>query len=73
MTVSTANTTDVYRLPVGIRTVKVDGTKFLINNKPFYFKGVGKHEDADVSIFHKTANGWVPLEKGFSMTKGESR
>lgn len=39
---------DVYRLPVGIRTVKVEGTQFLINGKPFYFKGFGKHEDMDV-------------------------
>lgn len=39
---------DVYYLPVGIRTVKVTNTSFLINNKPFYFKGFGKHEDADV-------------------------
>ncbi|MGI6178031.1 MAG: beta-glucuronidase [Eubacterium sp.] len=36
---------DVYELPYGIRTVRVDGTKFLINEKPFYFKGYGKHED----------------------------
>jgi len=42
--------TDVYRIPVGIRTVRVDGTRFLINEKEFYFKGFGKHEDADVSI-----------------------
>jgi beta-glucuronidase len=34
-------------LPVGIRTVKVDGDRFLINNQPFYFKGFGRHEDAD--------------------------
>nr|CAB3251424.1 beta-glucuronidase-like [Phallusia mammillata] len=40
--------TDVYRLSVGIRTVKIDGTSFLINDKPFYFLGVGKHEDWDV-------------------------
>ena len=38
----------MYRLPVGIRTVAVQGTQFLINNKPFYFLGMGKHEDADV-------------------------
>jgi beta-glucuronidase len=37
---------DRYRLPVGIRTVKVKGSQFLINGKPFYFKGFGKHEDA---------------------------
>ena len=36
---------DVYELPYGIRTVKVDGIHFLINGKPFYFKGYGKHED----------------------------
>ncbi len=36
---------DEYTLPYGIRTVRVEGTRFLINEKPFYFKGYGKHED----------------------------
>ncbi|MDO4459653.1 MAG: beta-glucuronidase [Clostridia bacterium] len=36
---------DVYSMPQGIRSVRIDGTKFLINEKPFYFKGYGKHED----------------------------
>lgn len=36
---------DVYTLPYGVRTVKIEGTEFLINGKPFYFKGYGKHED----------------------------
>lgn len=36
---------DVYSLPYGVRTVKVEGGAFLINGKPFYFKGYGKHED----------------------------
>ena len=36
---------DSYSLPYGIRTVKVEGNKFLINGRPFYFKGYGKHED----------------------------
>ncbi|MFZ0248676.1 MAG: beta-glucuronidase [Acidimicrobiales bacterium] len=39
---------DRYTLPVGIRTVRVDGTQFLINDEPFYFRGFGKHEDLDV-------------------------
>ena len=36
---------DTYELPYGIRMVKVEGAKFLINGRPFYFKGYGKHED----------------------------
>lgn len=40
---------DCYEETFGIRTVKVDGTRFLINGEPFYFKGFGKHED---SAFH---------------------
>lgn len=36
---------DVYVESFGIRTVEVKDGKFLINNKPFYFKGFGKHED----------------------------
>jgi beta-glucuronidase len=39
---------DSYLQPVGIRTVEVRGTEFLINSEPFYFKGFGKHEDAPV-------------------------
>lgn len=39
---------DEYSIEVGIRTVKVDGTKFLINGRPFYFKGFGKHEDSEI-------------------------
>lgn len=39
---------DTYSLPVGIRTVRVDGPRFLINDEPFYFRGFGKHEDAAV-------------------------
>jgi beta-glucuronidase len=36
---------DRYALPVGIRTVRVAGTQFLVNGEPFYFRGFGKHED----------------------------
>jgi beta-glucuronidase len=39
---------DTYSLPVGIRTVRIDGPRFLINEEPFYFRGFGKHEDAAV-------------------------
>ena len=40
--------TDSYTLPVGIRSVRVDGARFLINEEPFYFKGFAKHEDSPV-------------------------
>ncbi|XP_014679700.1 PREDICTED: beta-glucuronidase-like isoform X2 [Priapulus caudatus] len=39
---------DVYRLPFGIRTVNVTKSEFLINGRPFYFMGFGKHEDANI-------------------------
>jgi beta-glucuronidase len=39
---------DSYHQSVGVRTVAVDGTRFLINGEPFYFKGFGKHEDLPV-------------------------
>ena len=39
---------DCYVLPIGIRSVRVDGTRFLINGEPFYFRGFGKHEDLHV-------------------------
>jgi beta-glucuronidase len=39
---------DSYLQKVGVRTVAVDGTKFLINGEPFYFTGFGKHEDLPV-------------------------
>eukprot|EP01113_Clastostelium_recurvatum_P027601 TRINITY_DN3332_c0_g1_i2.p1 TRINITY_DN3332_c0_g1~~TRINITY_DN3332_c0_g1_i2.p1 ORF type:complete len:623 (+),score=122.86 TRINITY_DN3332_c0_g1_i2:29-1897(+) len=40
---------DVYRLAsIGIRTIKVTSNQFLINNQPFYFHGVDKHEDSDI-------------------------
>lgn len=38
--------TDVYTQTVGIREVKVEGTKLLLNGKPVYLKGFGKHEDS---------------------------
>ena len=37
---------DLYDLPFGIREVRVEGTRFLINGKPFYFHGPAKHEDS---------------------------
>jgi beta-glucuronidase len=39
---------DSYSLAVGVRTVEVDGVRFLINGEPFHFRGFGKHEDSPI-------------------------
>lgn len=43
------NVIDEYEDQIGIRTVEIRGTKFLINGSPVYLKGFGKHEDSDVA------------------------
>lgn len=43
---------DVYRMKIGIRTVKVTDDSFRINDKPFYFTGFGRHEDFLVILFN---------------------
>lgn len=37
---------DQYLQTFGVREVRVEGNKFLINGKPFYFHGPCKHEDS---------------------------
>ncbi len=37
--------TDMYEEKFGIRKLEVVGSKFLLNDKPVYFKGFGMHED----------------------------
>ena len=39
---------DAYTLPVGIRTVIVDGDRLLLNGEPIYLTGFGRHEDFPV-------------------------
>jgi len=40
---------DAYSLPVGIRTVAVEGDQLLLNGEPVYLQGFGRHEDFPVS------------------------
>ena len=46
---------DSYSLKVGIRTIEVKGDKLLLNGKPIYLTGFGRHED-----FPITGRGYVP-------------
>lgn len=46
---------DRYALPIGIRTIQVDGDALLLNGRPVYLKGFGRHED-----FPVTGRGLVP-------------
>lgn len=39
---------DEYIAKIGIRTVKVDGDNILLNGKPIYLQGFGRHEDFNV-------------------------
>lgn len=41
---------DIYRLKIGVRTLHWNSQEFLINGKPIYFRGFGRHEDSDVNI-----------------------
>ncbi|XP_055265931.1 beta-glucuronidase isoform X2 [Moschus berezovskii] len=57
---------DFHTLPVGIRTVAVTESQFLINGKPFYFHGVNKHEDADI---RGKGFDWPLLVKDFNLLR----
>ncbi len=39
---------DEYREKIGIRTFEIKDGNFLLNGKPVYLRGFGKHEDADI-------------------------
>ena len=60
------STFDRYTLPVGIRTVAVDGDQLLLNGSPVYLRGFGRHED-----FPVTGRGLVPavIIKDFALMK----
>ncbi|XP_076625286.1 beta-glucuronidase [Colletes latitarsis] len=46
MSVANDTKTDVYRLPIGIRTLLWTNTSLLLNNRPLYMRGFGRHEDS---------------------------
>lgn len=44
-TLEVAADDDRYPQPFGVRTVEVKDSQFLINGRPFHFRGYGRHED----------------------------
>lgn len=58
--------TDAYDLPVGIRTISVTNNQLLLNGKPVYLKGFGKHED--FPIFGK-GTAYPVIVKDYSLLK----
>ncbi|HSR18637.1 MAG TPA: glycoside hydrolase family 2 TIM barrel-domain containing protein, partial [Ignavibacteriaceae bacterium] len=57
---------DHYSLKIGLREIKINGYKLLLNNKPVFLKGFGKHEDFPIT--GKALN--LPLlVKDFSLLK----
>jgi beta-glucuronidase len=57
---------DRYSLPIGIREVKVEGDALLLNGRPVYLRGFGRHED-----FPVTGRGLVPavVVKDYALMK----
>ena len=57
---------DRYILPIGIRTIKVEGDTLVLNGKPIYLRGFGRHED-----FPVTGRGLLPavIVKDYAMMK----
>ena len=62
--VRNGDTFDRYTLPVGIRTVSVEGDSLLLNGHPIQLTGFGRHED-----FPVTGRGLVPavITKDYSL------
>lgn len=59
-------TTDKYSLPIGIRTIAVNNNQILLNGKPVFLKGFGKHED--FPIFGK-GTAYPVIVKDYSLLK----
>jgi beta-glucuronidase len=57
---------DAYRLPVGVRTIAIEGDQLLLNGKPVYLRGFGRHEDAPL---HGRGYDPVVLVKDYSLMK----
>ncbi|MEM2821829.1 MAG: glycoside hydrolase family 2 TIM barrel-domain containing protein [Thermoproteota archaeon] len=57
---------DVFETRFGIRTVRIENGRILLNGRPIFLKGFGRHED--FPILGKTLNGAI-LRKDFGLMK----
>ena len=57
---------DEYRMRVGIRTVEVRGSQLLLNGKPIFLRGFGKHEDF---VLHGRGLDLAVLVRDFELLK----
>lgn len=57
---------DCYTDRIGIRTVRIEGTRILVNEQPVYLKGFGKHEDFE--LIGRGFN-WGVLKRDFECMK----
>jgi len=57
---------DEYSEKIGIRTIRIDGTRILVNEQPVYLKGFGKHED--FSVIGRGFN-WSVVKRDFECLK----
>ncbi|TGZ41800.1 Beta-glucuronidase [Temnothorax longispinosus] len=46
LSVANVSKSDIYRLPIGIRTLAWTNTSLLLNDRPVYMRGFGRHEDS---------------------------
>ena len=57
---------DEYWMPVGIRTVRVDGARLLLNGEPLRLRGFGMHED---SALHGRGHDDARMVRDFALLK----
>ncbi|XP_012224049.1 beta-glucuronidase isoform X2 [Linepithema humile] len=48
LSIANLTTPDIYRLPIGIRTLAWNNTSLLLNDRPVYMRGFGRHEDSAI-------------------------
>lgn len=64
--VDSGNEIDVFETRFGIRTVSIENGRILLNGRPVFLKGFGRHED--FPILGKTLNGAI-LRRDFGLMK----